>query len=65
MDIEQEIIMMSEEDYNAMVYDIAYLDALVDIMTERFIEEGIEILIPEDEIVARIRKEESGEESLN
>ena len=53
-------IMMAEVDYNEMCYDISYLSALSDLLTEALVENGIELIFTEDEIYERARELEAG-----
>ena len=63
--METEMVMMTEEDYNELIFDMSYLEATIDLLTAKLIESGIEVVISEDEILERIREEETGDSALN
>lgn len=58
--MDHEIVMMSEEDYEAMVADIEYLDAVCTVLTKILEENGIPVDLDEEEIW-RIAREEDNE----
>lgn len=53
-------IMMAEEDYNDMCYDISYLSALCDLLTEALAENGVELVFADSKIYERARELEAG-----